>query len=307
MISAKRLRVGPLELQLTDVLILFALLLFSVLTAISWKIVENWWMFFLRNVSVAVIYLGLTFFTPRIEPMFPRFLLRVAAVTLAYAYLFGAVDKLQLIFHGRWLDEYVLDAEQYVFGVQPTLWLEHFITPWLTEWMMFSYVIYVPLYPILCCIVFYLHGDLAMEDYFFTLGLTNILCDLGFILFPVAGPIPMIGQLYTVPLDGYFFTYVGELMRSYLHYVGGTIPSPHCAAATIMWIMAYRYHRVSFYLLTPIILSLYVSTVYGRYHYATDAILGIGVAFLALAFVPILARAWESLLARRLLELSTGK
>ena len=219
--------------------------------------------------------------------------LRVTAVTLTYAYLFGAVDKFQLLIHGEWMDYYVTDFEQWVFGVQPTLWLEDFISKPLTEWMMFSYVIYVPMYPVLCGIIYYLRGELAMEDYFFTLGFTNVLCDIGFILFPVASPMYYIKQLYTVPLDGWVWTFLGECMRKYLHFAGGSIPSPHTAAATIMWVMAYRYHRPSFWILSPIVLSLYISTFYCRFHYVTDAVVGIAVAFLALAVAPLLIKLWD--------------
>jgi membrane-associated phospholipid phosphatase len=62
-----------------------------------------------------------------------------------------------------------------------------------------------------------------------------------------------------------------------------------------MWIMAYRYYRPSFWVLAPIVLSLYVSTFYGRYHYVTDAVTGILVAFMALALVPALIRLWEKM------------
>ena len=192
----------------------------------------------------------------------------------------------------------MLDFEQYVFGVQPTLWIEHFTTPWLTEWMMFSYVIYVPLYPVLCGIIYYKHGEAPMEEYFFTLGLTNILCDIGFILFPVASPMYWIKDLYTVPLDGYVWTALGEFMRSNLHYAGGSIPSPHAAAATIMWVMAYRYHRLTFWIISPIIVTLYVSTFYGRYHYLTDAVVGIAVAGLALLLAPLVVHAWNAFVGR---------
>lgn len=291
--TSKTLQIGNLHLQATDGLILATLALFSVLALVFFGSVEQWWLLIVKNLVVAGAYIGFIYVSQNVTHKFLRFFLRVAAVTLTYAYLFGAVDKLQLILHGRWLDEYVLDGEQYLFGVQPTLWLQHITAPALTEWMMFSYVIYVPMYPVLCGIIYFLHGELPMEEYFFTLGFTNILCDLGFILFPVAGPIATIGHLYSVPLDGYVFTYLGELMRSQLHYIGGTIPSPHAAAATIMWIMAYRYHRKSFYILTPVILSLYVSTFYGRYHYATDAVVGVAVAFLALTLVPLLIRGWD--------------
>jgi len=293
MFLGRRLIFGKLELQLTDALVLGALLVFSLMAVVFFQRVEGWLLLVLKNAGVAILFLGAVYVTPRIRHRFWRFFIRVAAITLSYAYLFGAVDKLQLIFHDEWLDAYVLDFEQYVLGFQPTLWAEKFTTPWLTEWMMFSYVIYVPLYPILCGIIYFIRGELPMEEYFFTLGLTNILCDIGFILFPVASPMYYIKEIYTVPLDGYVFTYLGELMRSQLHFAGGSIPSPHAAAATIMWVMAYRYHRPSFYVLTPIVLSLYVSTFYGRYHYLTDAVVGILVAVLALAFAPVIMRAWD--------------
>lgn len=291
--TSKSLTLAGIRVQATDGLIVGTLLLFCLIAVFFHSSVESWLLLILKNVVVVILYAVLVFFTEKMSHKFWRFFLRVATVTLTYAYLFGAVDKLQLVLHGRWLDEYVLDAEQYIFGFQPTLWLEDYTTPALTEWMMFSYVIYVPMYPIVCGIIYYRHGELAMEDYFFTLGLTNVLCDIGFILFPVAGPLPTIGNLYTVPLDGYVWTYLGELMRKYLHYIGGTIPSPHCAAATIMWIMAHRYYRPAFYILTPVVLSLYVSTFYGRYHYLTDAVLGVAVAFVALAIVPWMARLWD--------------
>lgn len=294
----KTIEIAGFRLRATDGLILFTLAFFSILALAFYGSVEGWWMLIFKNVAAGIGYLFVVRLSQRAKTKFLKFFLRVAAITLAYAYLFGAVDKLQLILHGRWLDEYVLDGEQFVFGVQPTLWIQHFTTPALTEWMMFAYVIYLPMYPVLCGIIYYLRGDLAMEDYFFTLGFTNILCDLGFILFPVAGPIATIGNLYTVPLKGYLFTFFGELMRSNVHYVGGTIPSPHCAAATIMWIMAYRYHRPSFYVLTPIVLSLYVSTFYCRYHYVTDAVVGVAVAFLALAIAPRLMRGWDVMAER---------
>lgn len=298
MFLGRRLIFGKLELQLTDALVLLTLAFFSLLATVSFSKVEGWTVLIAKNVGVAVLYIASVFLTQKIHHRFLKFFVRVAAVTLSYAYLFGAVDKLQIILHSEWLDYYILDLEQYVFGFQPTLWIEKFTTPWLTEWMMFSYVIYVPLYPVLCGIIYFTRGELPMEEYFFTLGITNVLCDIGFILFPVASPMYFIKDLYTVPLDGYLFTVLGELMRSKLHFAGGSIPSPHAAAATIMWVMAYRYHRPSFYVLAPIVITLYISTFYGRYHYLTDAVIGIATAFLALAIAPALMRAWDRLVEK---------
>jgi len=289
----KKLKLGMFSLRATDGLILATLILFTLLAIIFNQRVEGWLWLVISNIIIGFAYLIFNHSSDLIKVKFWKFFFRVTAVTLMYAYLFGAVAKLQMIIHSEWLDYYVIDFEQWLLGVQPTLWLEDYISKPLTEWMMFAYVIYIPLYPVLCGIIYYLRGELAMEDYFFTLGLTNIICDIGFILFPVASPMYYIKHLYSVPLEGYFWTYLGEFVRNNLHYAGGSIPSPHAAAATVMWIMAYKYHRPTFWILAPIILSLYISTFYCRYHYMTDAVVGILAAFVALAFVPVLIKIWN--------------
>jgi membrane-associated phospholipid phosphatase len=300
MITTK-IAVCKVRLNATDGLILGTLVLLSLLAvAFFWR-VDHWWLLVLKNIAAGAAYIGINRFSEKASTKFWKFFLRMVPIIFAYAYLFGAIDKLQLIFQDQWMDDYVLDFEQYVFGLQPTLWIEDYVSKPLTEWLMFSYVFYVPMYPVLCGILYYKRGELAMEDYFFTLGLTNILCDIGFILFPVASPMYHIKELYTVPLEGYVFTYLGELMRKYLHFAGGSIPSPHAAAATIMWMMAYRYHRTSFWILTPVVLSLYVSTFYGRYHYVTDAVVGIFVAGLALLLAPLLMNLWNKIAERTVL------
>ncbi len=298
MMTDKKLVIGRFTLQATDALILSTLAAFSLIALFFFWRVEQWWLLVLKNIAAGGVILASILWSKHLSNRIARFFVRTAVITLSYAYLFGAVDKLQLILHGEWLDAYILDFEQFVFGFQPTLWTQQFTTPLLTEWMMFSYVIYVPLYPILCAIIYFKHGEVQMEEYFFALGLTNILCDIGFILAPVASPMYYVPGIYTVPLDGYLFTYLGELMRQYLHFAGGSIPSPHAAAATIMWVMAYRYHKPTFYVITPIILSLYVSTFYGRYHYLTDAVVGIATAYLAIRLSPLMQVVWERLTLR---------
>lgn len=291
--TTSEIRIGNIPLRATDALILSALAFFSVLTILFSSCVPAWNILLLKNCGAAAGYVLLLYFSTRVEKTFFQFFLRMSAVTLAYAYLFGAVGPLQLILHNEWLDDTIIELEQHIFGVQPTLWIEQFISKPLTEWLMFAYVIYIPLYPTLCGVLYFTHGERAVEDYFFTLGLTNILCDIGFILFPVASPLYHIPHLYSVPLEGWVWTFLGEFVRTHFHFAGGSIPSPHAAAATIMWVMAYRYHRISFWILSPIILSLYVSTFYCRYHYLTDAVVGIVTALVALRLAPYLMKQWE--------------
>jgi membrane-associated phospholipid phosphatase len=294
--TTQRIRIGAVSLRATDALILGSLIFFSLLSGLFFQRVESWQLLICKNIVVGVVYVLCNGLSDRAAGKFWKFFLRMAPVVLAYAYLFGAVDKLQMIFHDHWFDADVLAFEQSIFGVRVNVWIQRLYSAALTEWMMFSYVVYIPLYPILCGIIYWRHGERAMEDYFFTLGLTNILCDIGFILFPVASPMyDSVRDLFTVPLNGYVFTFLGEYVRAHFHFAGGSIPSPHTAAATIMWVMAYRYDRKWFWILAPVVLTLYCSTFYCRYHYVTDAVVGIGTAFLALAAAPLLMKLWDSL------------
>jgi len=213
---------------------------------------------------------------------------RATSILLFYAIAFSAVAPLQHILFDQWMDQILISLDQYLLGMEASLLLEHWIHPVLTEWMMFSYVAYVPLLPLTAIVCYCLAGEKSLNSYLLNLSLAYILCYIGFILFPVATQMHFIRELYTTPLDGWAFSWFAEWMRTNLHPPGEALPSPHCAAATVMLVMFYRYGRVYFYWILPIILTLYVSTVYGRYHYSWDAVAGIVVAIAVLRTSPLI-------------------
>jgi membrane-associated phospholipid phosphatase len=265
----------------TDALVLGALLLFAITAAACRSRVPAWRTVVLGNAAVAAGYLVAGAAARRVRRPAAGAALRAGTVCGALAYLFSAVAPLQLVIHGRWLDGAVIAFEHSALGAQPTLWLQRFVRPWLTEWMMFAYVAYILLYPLVCAAIWRVDG--ALERCLMALAAVNVTCDLGFIVLPVAGPVPFLGDAFTVPLRGWVFTWMGEMIRTNLHFVGGSLPSPHCAAATVLWVMAWRHRRWLALALAPIVATLYVSTVYCRYHYASDAVAGIVVAVVALA------------------------
>lgn len=288
-----------LRIRVTDILLFGAILLFTILSLLFPARVKGWPGLVLANNLVVFIYLAANVLEQKSERRFVKFLLRTGSVQLFLFYIYNISLRLQHIFVAHWNDQAVIDLEQALFGVQPTIWIQRFITPWLTEWMSFCYVFYVLIYPILSAIIFYKRGEREMEDYLFYLGLAIVLGTIGFMFFPVAGPMRKISQLYDIPLRGYFFTAVGEFIRNRIHVPGGAFPSIHCAAASIMWWMAYRYSRVTFYVLTPVILSLYISTVYGRFHYLIDVLAGITMALFAAVLGHVLIKRWNRITVKR--------
>jgi membrane-associated phospholipid phosphatase len=298
--NAKPFSVAGIPVRLTDAVVLGGLGFLLLLAAVFNGRLARPAAFIARNLIVIVLYILILAVLRRLRPKGLRFLLRTASVQFMYLRTFIAGRDLQLLFFS-WNDDRVLAWEKAVFGTQPLVWIQRFYSPPLTEWMFFVYVIYIVIYPVLGAVIFFRHGEEANEDYLFQLGLVNLVCGLGFILFPVAGPLRLekVRALLTEPLRGGAFASIAEYIRAHAHAPGGTIPSPHCAVATVMWFMSLKYTRRGFWLLAPVILSLYVSTVYGRFHYVSDSIIGIAAAVLVLLVAPSLSGAWHRWAARR--------
>ncbi|HCY76715.1 MAG TPA: hypothetical protein DHV28_12415 [Ignavibacteriales bacterium] len=211
-------------------------------------------------------------------------------VLLFFAYFFGLTSKFQLLLHNEWMDKNLIDVDQSIFGSELSLLLQNYITPYLTEAMMFAYVLYLPLLIFTAVIVYKSAGQKGLTEYLFVLSLTYIFCYIGFILFPVASQMYFMPDKYSVSLKGGLFTYFAEYIRHNLHFRGGSLPSPHCAAATVILWACYKYNRTIFFVILPSVILLYISTVYGRFHYLLDSITGIITGFLAVIIYPFVIK-----------------
>jgi len=215
-----------------------------------------------------------------------------ATVTLLLSFLFQAVAGFQHVFIRGWMDGSMIAWERSATGTESTVFLQRFTSPPVTEWLMFAYVIYVPLLPVTALLCHRRDGPAGARDFLFNLALTNVACFAGFILFPVAGPLFYDPGQYSVPLTGGFFTWCARVLHATSHYPGGSLPSPHCAATTIMIVMLYRHNRKMFYVALPTLISVYAATVYGRYHYAWDSLAGIVTALIVLKVSPEMAKSF---------------
>ena len=82
------------------------------------------------------------------------------------------------------------------------------------------------------------------------------------------------------PLSDHFFYNLVHEIFSRGGARGGAFPSTHVSGSVVLWLVAWKRQRRLAYLLTPIVLGAIVATVYGRFHYALDAIAGLAVALL---------------------------
>ncbi len=191
------------------------------------------------------------------------------------------------------VDPRLIHIDFSIFGVQPTLWMEQWIVPWFTDIMSLAYLSYYFI-PVVLIAVLYLKDRMAEFDRsMFVLAFGYYVSFIGYILFPAIGPRYALTHLYSIPLEGSFITdFVRDALNALEHNKRDCMPSGHTQIVLMVLFLAYRYQKFLFYLFFPIISALILSTVYLRYHYVIDLLVGMALAIGCMIFGPRLYGWW---------------
>jgi membrane-associated phospholipid phosphatase len=108
-------------------------------------------------------------------------------------------------------------------------------------------------------------------------------------VFPVAGPRYEFARIVGPQTDGAIYGLVHTILEGGSS-KGTAFPSSHVAATVSAWLAAGLVSRRLMWALAPFAILLTLGTVYGRFHYAIDAAVGLGVAAFAVWTTPYLIR-----------------
>jgi membrane-associated phospholipid phosphatase len=197
-------------------------------------------------------------------------------ILLMYYSLWGDATHL-LVSHDR--DQELIALDQRLFGFQASLAIQRFITPSRTAWMEFSYFLHIVNIPLVGCFVYLCRPRQRFREMMSGLMVVTFLGLLGYILVPAIGPMYTQHDLYTVPLSqpiAIFNQQLGFMDMARIR--RDVFPSMHVAISFLVWLYALRNSRLLFCLLSPLVLSLWVSTIYLRYHYLIDVAAGFALA-----------------------------
>jgi len=185
----------------------------------------------------------------------------------------------------EWQDEHILAWERAMFDVPPTVWLQQFKHPVLTELLQLGYFSYFT-YQMVVGGVLYRPGEKrAFRQLMTAVALTYTLCSVVYVLFPTESPARTLREQHTVVFHGGFFHFLVLLIQKYFGVHGNAFPSSHVAASIAALIVAWKYTRKVAWFLTPLVLLMCVGAVYDRYHYFSDVWSGILVGAAVSAFV----------------------
>jgi membrane-associated phospholipid phosphatase len=198
------------------------------------------------------------------------------AILLMYYSLWGGATHL-LVRHD--CDRKLILLDQRLFGFQASVAIQRFITPSRTAWMEFSYFYHILHIPIVGCFVYLCRPRPRFREMMSGLMVVTFFGLLGYILVPAIGPLYTLRDLYTVPLRQPISLFKQQLEFMDLARIHRDVfPSMHVAISFLVWLYALRNSRPLFWVLSPLVLSLWVSTIYLRYHYLVDVVAGLLLA-----------------------------
>ena len=177
----------------------------------------------------------------------------------------------------RDFDETLAWIDYRFLGVHPTVWLERFTWPLLTEVLQLVYSTYYFLPLVLGVALWRRRSFETFHFWVFIVVLGFYTSYLGYISVPVIGPrfLPSIVEAQTFPLTGvWLFQSVRETLDRAEGITRDCFPSGHTELTLLVLIYARRMNRRIFWCLLPLGIGIIVSTVYLRYHYVVDVVAG---------------------------------
>jgi membrane-associated phospholipid phosphatase len=193
--------------------------------------------------------------------------------------------------HPKDFDNLLIQIDYRLFGTHPTVWMESWMVPWLTEYLQ---VIYATFYFLPIVLAVYLLRKNRIPDfrYFvFIIVLEYYLSYLGYFIVPALGPRFTLEHLQNNPLSG---LWISDILRETLNKLESVqrdaFPSGHTAGTLLTMWYARKHSKSYFRILLVVGSSLIFSTVYLRYHYVIDVLAGVVLAGIVMAIAPLLYR-----------------
>ncbi len=276
-----------------DQVSIFFLSLFASLTLLFHRTVEApFRLLVIYGVLIAVqIYLGKL--APRKGVL--KFIYDIVFPTIVIFVVFDTLTILVPGIRSHDIDYLLIRADYFLFRTYPTVWMERFYNPFLTDLLQVGYLSYYFLPIILGATLKIQKRNAEFEEGLLFILLCFFLSYVGYILFPALGPRYTMEHLQSLPVQG---NGLYEWTVSILNQIEGikrdAFPSGHTGISLTVLHLTFRFEKRLLPLFIPLVLLLIIATVYCRYHYAVDVLGGIALYLLTIFTGRFMMKKWAS-------------
>jgi membrane-associated phospholipid phosphatase len=184
---------------------------------------------------------------------------------------FTALHYLIPAINPRSVDTVLIKMDLILTGTYPTIWVERFYAPLVTEILQLSYLTFYFL-PLLVLIPLYAKKDKTEYNRFVTVILLGFyLSYFGYLLFPALGPRYFLAHMHQTSLIGKgIYHSISSTLNGLENIQWDAFPSGHVTVALLFSHYAFIYYKKIFFWTIPVVTLLILSTIYLRYHYFVD-------------------------------------
>ncbi|MBU0983251.1 MAG: phosphatase PAP2 family protein [candidate division Zixibacteria bacterium] len=211
---------------------------------------------------------------------------RLLYPAVMFSFFYRATGGLMHLVFPEYFDWQLVTFEKMILGVHPTLFIDtKLLTTFWTELLSFCYGSYYLMLPSTALFLFF-RGDWdVLKRITAAAAITFFASYILFSLYPVEGPRWYFAEQYQHAVDGPVFRKVVEyvIARGAVH--GGAMPSSHTGVALIIMVYCLQHYRKIGLVLLPIVVGLAAGTVWGRFHYLSDVVVGALIAWLSIFLV----------------------
>ena len=255
-----------------DWIIIAYLGLTSVFILIRRKNLPRWYLYPLAHTTLILTILWLSL-TSDYSPFLFRFLREWYPLATIPLFYWEVSPLTQLVYRGYFDDE-VIRWEDRLFNGQPSIYLSKYLPKIaLSEVLHLCYFSYYGIVLSLATVLYVQGRYDVFREVVFAEILTFNACLTCYIFLPVAGPRYEFEKISGRLAKGLFHRLTHTVV-SLGSSKGTAFPSSHAAIAVIVLLYAMRFDTLVFIILCPFCVGLVIGTVYGRFHYAVDAIAG---------------------------------
>ncbi len=203
--------------------------------------------------------------------------------TMSILLVFDSLGRIVHSINPRDIDPFLIRLDYAIFGVYPTVWLERWINPFLTDILQAAYSSYYFLPVTLGVMLKVKSKEAELGHSLFLIMLCFYLSYVGYLLMPALGPRYAMAHLQHADLKGFVIAGpIQELLNRLEGIKRDAFPSGHTAIALTVLYLSYLHERGLFRIFLPCVLALIFSTVYCRYHYVVDVLGGMALAVITI-------------------------
>ena len=285
-----RLRGVTQYLHSADILMIGFVTILSMIDIVFAGRIPLWWLMVGMNVVLTGFIIWLGFARHRCGYKVLRYVHDWYVAPMVFVSFKELYFMIKPLHFGRDYDDVLIAIDRWMFGVDPTHWIQQFAHPWLTELLQIAYTSFFFLFIILGYEIYRRKTYDMFHFFLFTCVYGFFLSYLGYLLLPAVGPrftlhdFSMLNSdlpgLWLTPYLRWFVNAGESVLRNVPNDVAlgsaqrDVFPSGHTMMTLVLMYLATKARARSRYFLYITGTLLIIATVYERYHYVVDLIGG---------------------------------